>query len=134
MSSPTIARAITTIMGRLKTLKTNIKIKDCVKTESVLRHMIENKTTSLQAVFDFDRTLTRPHKDGIDLGYPSTIPWTNPRTIILSSNLVSIGYVIQAEELSNKYLPIELDIVLSNDEKVPSQVEWYKKQRECHCS
>ena len=95
MSSPTIAKTITAIMGTLKTLKPNIKIKNYVKTESVLRHMIEDKTTSLQAVFDFDGTLTRLHKDGVHLDDS----WTIIQSFSNLPYLLPIEYVKRTEKL-----------------------------------
>ena len=83
-----------------------------------LRKIIEGGLSQLQFIVDFDYTLTRAHKNGT----PVDCSWA------VLENFKKLGedYTAKTNALRAKYHPIELDLTISNEEKIPHMVEWYR--------
>lgn len=94
-----------------------VQIGDPAKVKDKLRRLIEGGLPQLQFIVDFDYTLTRAHKDGV----PVDCSWA----VLESYKKLGEGYTQKTNALRAKYLPIELDLTISNEEKIPQMVEWY---------
>ena len=73
----------------------------------------------LQVIVDFDYTLTRAHKDG----RPVECSWG----VLETYKGLPASYHTRVQAAKDKYLPIELDLTISKEEKVPLMIEWYKE-------
>ncbi len=89
------------------------------RVESLLSKLITSGANRLQYVVDFDQTLTRAHRDGVDVD----CSWG----VLENSPLLPSDYTTRSNALKSKYLPIEHDPHMTTEEKVPHIVEWYKK-------
>jgi len=77
----------------------------------------------LQVIVDFDYTLTRAHKDG----RPVECSWG----VLETYKDLPASYHTRVQAAKDKYLPIELDLTISKEEKVPLMIEWYKEANKC---
>lgn len=104
----------------LKELKNkSVHIRDPEKVEQIIRNIVNGGKDKLQVVADFDRTLTKFHKNGV----------MNPTShnALERSSLLPANYSDEAHKLRGIYYPIEIDHKLTVDEKVPYMVEWWTK-------
>jgi len=85
--------------------------------ESKVAKIVASGHDQLQVVLDFDYTLTRSHKNGT----PVACSWG----VLEDYKDCPKEYIDTTKALKNKYLPIELDPVLTIEEKIPHMVEWY---------
>lgn len=81
--------------------------------------MIEAGKAKLHILADFDRTLTMAFVNGEDT--PSVI------SELRKGDYISKEYAKKAQELADKYHPIEVDSKLSNAEKKKAMHEWWSK-------
>lgn len=95
------------------------RIKDEGRVQSLLKALLDGGYGKLQVIADFDRTLTRTHRNGQDLH----CSWG----VFETSKFVPQTYLEETQALRSKYLPIELDAHMSIEEKTPHIVEWYKE-------
>lgn len=72
--------------------------------------------SKVQLVADFDRTLARTHYQGRDVA--------TSYCVFEQDEKVSGEYQVLAAELKKKYLPIELNHSLTEEEKIPHMVQW----------
>uniref|UniRef100_A0A1B6FFA8 5'-nucleotidase n=1 Tax=Cuerna arida TaxID=1464854 RepID=A0A1B6FFA8_9HEMI len=99
--------------------KPHVHMKDPEEVIEKINSIIQGGSKQLQVVFDFDRTLTKHHENGVithsSYGVLETAP-TFPQNFTESSraNLA-------------KYRPIETDPNISIEEKTPIMVEWWTK-------
>lgn len=95
------------------------RIKDEGRVQSLLKTLLDGGYGNLQVIADFDRTLTRTHRNGQDLH----CSWG----VFETSKFVPQRYLMETQALRSKYLPIELDAHMSIEEKTPHIVEWYNE-------
>jgi len=96
-----------------------IKTKNMKALESKVATIIKDGHDKLQLVVDFDYTLTRAHKNGS----PVACSWG----VLHEYRHCPKEYLDTVKALEDKFVPIELDPVLSIEEKLPHMVEWYSQ-------
>jgi len=94
-----------------------VQVGDPLKLQQKLAKLVEGGFNQLQFIIDFDYTLTRAHKNGV---------------LVDCSWGALENYKRLGEEFNNKtnvlkakYLPIELDLSIPLEKKIPLMVEWY---------
>ncbi|KAK4320562.1 hypothetical protein Pmani_008567 [Petrolisthes manimaculis] len=103
-------------LGLLK--RDHIRIKDLGHVEQVLTSIVTEGYSKLQVIADFDRTLTRV--------------WYNGKKcetcygIMDNSPMMPDFYREEANQLLARYYPIELDPHMTEAEKIPHMMEWYR--------
>ncbi|OQV22383.1 7-methylguanosine phosphate-specific 5'-nucleotidase [Hypsibius exemplaris] len=92
------------------------------KVVALLEKMIADGSECFQVVTDFDATLTRYHREGkrCDSSYG----------ILDSNTLLPQWYRDEADRLRKKYYPIELDPLLTIEEKTPHMKDWWLQAHE----
>ncbi|CAL4061509.1 unnamed protein product [Meganyctiphanes norvegica] len=99
--------------------KKHIQILDPGHVDHLLSTIIAGGFNKMQVIADHDRTLSRAH-------------YNNEKTetchgIMDNSPLMPPYYREEASKLLNKYYPIEVDPIMTEEEKTPHMVEWYGK-------
>ena len=84
-----------------------------------IQSLVKAGPESLQVIVDFDYTLTRSHKDG----EPVECSWG----VLETYRELPPSYHTRVQAAKDKYLPIELDLTISREEKVPLMIEWYRE-------
>lgn len=110
------------VSGKLSTLiqaSKKVQVGDPAKLQEKLKGLVEGGFHELQFIVDFDYTLTRAHKDGT----PTDCSWG----VLENYKKLGPDYLKKTDALRYKYHPIELDLTIPLDEKVPVMVEWYTK-------
>jgi len=104
-------------MSRLLQATKRVQVGDPQMLQQKLQKLVEGGFKELQFIIDFDYTLTRSHKNGV----PVDCSWG------ALENYKKLGesYNKKTNELKAKYLPIELDLTIPQEKKVPLMVEWY---------
>ncbi|KAK3882709.1 hypothetical protein Pcinc_012916 [Petrolisthes cinctipes] len=120
--SPGQAKANTRMYPTLEKLgllkRDHIRMKDLGRVEQVLTSIVAEGYSKLQVIADFDRTLTRV--------------WYNGKKcetcygIMDNSPVMPDFYREEANQLLARYYPIELDPHMTEAEKIPHMMEWYK--------
>ncbi|KAA0203427.1 hypothetical protein HAZT_HAZT006261 [Hyalella azteca] len=108
-------------MGYLE--KNHVRVKDPVKTEELLQRLISGGFPKLQIVADFDYTLTRVHDE---TGKRLHCSWG----VLDNSPLMPEFYRPESKVLLDKYYPVEISPHLTEQEKIPQMVDWYKQVQE----
>lgn len=88
-----------------------------------IRKLVTDGPDKLQVIVDFDYTLTKAHKDGVPVECSWGVLETYPR--------LPDSYHSKVKAAKDKYLPIELDLSISLDKKIPLMIEWYKVANQC---
>ena len=86
-----------------------------------IQNLVKAGPESLQVIVDFDYTLTRSHKDG----QPVECSWG----VLETYRELPSSYHTRVQAAKDKYLPIELDLTISKEEKVPLMIEWYREAK-----
>eukprot|EP00088_Acartia_fossae_P020169 TRINITY_DN21822_c0_g3_i1.p1 TRINITY_DN21822_c0_g3~~TRINITY_DN21822_c0_g3_i1.p1 ORF type:complete len:299 (-),score=49.93 TRINITY_DN21822_c0_g3_i1:541-1437(-) len=94
-----------------------VQVRDQLKVKAKLKDLIDGGFPQLQFIVDFDYTLTRSHKNG----EPVDCSWG----VLENYKELGVDYVQKTNALRAKYHPIELDLSISLEEKIPHMVEWY---------
>jgi HAD superfamily hydrolase (TIGR01544 family) len=94
-----------------------VQVGDPAGLQEKLRKLVEGGSGNLQFIVDFDYTLTRSHKNGT----PVECSWG----VLENYKKLGPDYVKKTNALRSKYHPIELDLTIPLDEKIPHMVEWY---------
>ncbi|XP_023320162.1 7-methylguanosine phosphate-specific 5'-nucleotidase A [Eurytemora carolleeae] len=94
-----------------------VQVGDPAGLQEKIRKMVDGGTSNLQFIVDFDYTLTRSHKNGT----PVDCSWG----VLENYKKLGPDYVKKTNALRSKYHPIELDLSISLEEKIPRMVEWY---------
>ncbi|CAF0855737.1 unnamed protein product [Adineta steineri] len=93
-----------------------------VYVEEIIHSLIKDGRNMLHVVADFDFTLTMYEKNGVRL--PSTFG------VIESSDIIKLpdGSLLRdkSEQLRLKYHPIEIDVHMDVNEKIPYMIEWWR--------
>ncbi len=98
----------------------DVRVRDPARVESILARMVSGSGRSrLQVLADFDRTLTRVHRDGRSL----ECSWG----VVEASPLLARDYVERAAGVKARYLPIEQNPRMSVEEKTPHIEAWYRE-------
>lgn len=103
--------------------KETVFIKDKLRTEGIIKNLVNGSSDRLQVVSDFDMTLTK-FKDRDDSLCDSTY-----RALELSP-LLPEDYRAAVAQLKEFYYAIEIDPVMTIEEKVPHMVDWYTKSHD----
>jgi len=93
------------------------------KVEEKIRKLIQDGPDNLQVIVDFDYTLTRAHKNGVGV----ECSWG----VLENYKELPSSYHAKVTAAKEKYYPIELDMSISKEEKVPFMIEWYKEANRC---
>ena len=100
-----------------------VVIADVDKTQTKINSLIKDGPSNLQFIVDFDNTLTKTHKDGVSLD----CSWG----VLESYRELPSSYHDRVRAAKEKYHPIELDVSISQEEKIPIMIEWYKEANRC---
>lgn len=95
----------------------NCHIRDIAIVRSKIRKLVSGGVNKLQIVTDFDRTLTKCFVDG-QLGHASY-------GVIDDSSYIADSIIQELRTLKEKYFPIEMSTVLTEEEKIPYMIEWW---------
>jgi len=98
--------------------KQHIQIRNPGHVDHLLSNIVGGGFNKLQVIADHDRTLSRAH-------------YKNERIetchgIMDNSPLMPPYYREEANKLFNKYYPIEVDPIMTEEEKIPLMIEWYE--------
>lgn len=99
--------------------KCSVLMKERGKVEETMYNMQQAGPGSLQVISDFDMTLTRFAYKG------KRVPTTH--NILDNRLLIDESCKKKIKKLFNTYYPIEIDVSLSAEEKLPLMVEWWTK-------
>lgn len=88
-----------------------------------IRKLVDGGPEKLQVIVDFDYTLTKAHKDGVPVECSWGVLETYPK--------LPESYHNKVKAAKNKYLPIERDLSISLEKKIPLMIEWYKVANQC---
>ncbi|XP_029778259.1 cytosolic 5'-nucleotidase 3A-like isoform X1 [Suricata suricatta] len=99
--------------------RSSIQIKNLVKVEEIICGLIKGGAAELQIITDFDMTLSRFSYEG------KRCPTCH--YVIDNSKLVTDECWKKLLQLKEKYYAIEIDPVLTMEEKYSYMVEWYTK-------
>jgi len=109
--------------------KDHVKIKDPANVERILKGIVDGGFQSLQVVADYDFTLTRVHDSS---GARCHCSWG----ALDNSPLMPDFYRTETKKLLDKYYPIETCATMTEEEKIPHMVVWYKQVHDlitrCH--
>lgn len=94
-----------------------VKIRDPSRVNQLIAGMVQGGPEQLQLVVDFDYTLTRAHLNG----EPVDCSWG----VMENYKYLPKAYLDQTHALRTKYLKIEQDSAMTNEEKTPYMIEWY---------
>jgi len=98
-------------------------VADVEKVQTKINSLIKEGPSNLQFIVDFDNTLTKTHKDGVSLD----CSWG----VLESYRELPSSYHEKVRAAKEKYHPIELDVSISQEEKIPIMIEWYKEANRC---
>ena len=98
-------------------------VADVEKVQTKINSLIKEGPSNLQFIVDFDNTLTKTHKDGVSLD----CSWG----VLESYSELPSSYHEKVRAAKEKYHPIELDVSISQEEKIPIMIEWYKEANRC---
>jgi len=101
----------------MKNGRVEIDNKECVIKK--LMKIIEDGENNLRFIVDFDYTLTRAHKNGT----PVDCSWG----VFENYHELPQKYHENVKLVKDKYYPIEIDLSISLEEKIPLMIEWYKE-------
>lgn len=114
----------------------HVHIKDKQIVNKILHNLIHGGSQKLQAVFDFDRTITKQHENG--KSYLSSFGKCNNYFFFYYNNLIKFGaglfplcksitqdFIDREESLRNKYFPLEFSPSIPFDEKRKLMEEWW---------
>jgi len=87
--------------------------------EEKLTKIIKDGPENLQFIVDFDYTMSRAHKNGA----PVDCSWG----VFENFDKVPASYHAKVQTLKNKYFPIELDLSIEIEKKIPIMIEWYRE-------
>ena len=111
-------------MNFLKSMRNPcVVVKNSEAVVEKIRKLVEGGPEQLQMIVDFDYTLTRAHKDGASV----ECSWG----VLENYKELPSSYHTQVKAAKDKYHPIELDLSISREEKVPVMIEWYKVANKC---
>ncbi|XP_049497623.1 cytosolic 5'-nucleotidase 3A isoform X3 [Panthera uncia] len=99
--------------------RSSVRIKNPAKVEEIICGLIKGGAAKLQIITDFDMTLSRFSYEG------KRCPTCH--YVIDNSKLVTDECRKKLMQLKEKYYAIEIDPVLTMEEKYPYMVEWYTK-------
>ncbi|CAF1291172.1 unnamed protein product [Rotaria magnacalcarata] len=91
--------------------------------EQTIRSLISDGRKMLHVVADFDYTLTMYEKDGVILPSTFAVIESNDGVKLPDGSLLRV----QADQLRSYYQPIEYDVCMNIDEKIPLMIEWWRK-------
>jgi len=100
-----------------------VVVADVEKAQTKINSLIKDGASNLQFIVDFDNTLTKTHKDGVSLD----CSWG----VLENYRELPSSYHDRVRAAKEKYHPIELDVSISQEEKIPIMIEWYKEANRC---
>lgn len=100
--------------------KSHIVVKDPCHTEQLLSQLSRGGFDKLQVVADFDYTMTRVFDAD---GQRCHCSWG----VLDNSPLMPEFYRTETQKLLAKYYPMEVSATMTEEEKIPHMMEWYKQ-------
>ena len=100
-----------------------VVVADVEKVQAKIDSLIKDGPSNLQFIVDFDNTLTKTQRDGVSLD----CSWG----VLENYSELPTSYHDRVRAAKEKYHPIELDVSISQEEKVPIMIEWYKEANRC---
>ncbi|CAF1114234.1 unnamed protein product [Rotaria sp. Silwood1] len=94
-----------------------------VYVEQTIRSLINDGRKMLHIVADFDFTLTMYEKNGVALPSTFAVIEGDDRVTLPDGSFLRT----QADQLRSKYQPMEHDVSISVEEKLPHMIEWWHK-------
>ena len=113
-----LQRIIMKLLSNPKVVASNAE-----RVEEKLKSLIKDGHSNLQFIVDFDNTLTRTHRDGVGLD----CSWG----VLENYKELPGSYHERVRAAKEKYHPIELDVSISQEEKIPIMIEWYREANRC---
>jgi len=92
------------------------------KVEDKVEKIVKGGPDNLQFVVDFDYTLSRSHK----AGKPVDCSWG----VLENYHQLPSSYHEKVQAIKAKYYPIELDLTVSLEDKIPIMIQWYREANE----
>jgi cytosolic 5'-nucleotidase 3 len=99
--------------------KSEVVIDDLASLEKKIENIAKTGSKSIQVLADFDRTLTTAFVDGKKVA--SII------SVLRDGDYISRDYAKKANEIFNKYHPLEIDLNLSDDERKAAMESWWQE-------
>lgn len=96
-----------------------VEMADRSNVESKLMKILQGGPDQLQFIVDFDYTVTKVHNDG----KPLDCSWG----VLENYKELPSDYHKKVNQVKDKYYPVELDLSLSLEEKIPIMIQWYKE-------
>ena len=93
------------------------------RVQTKIRGLIKDGHANLQFIVDFDNTLTKTHRDGVSLD----CSWG----VLENYKELPSSYHERVRAAKDKYHPIELDVSISQEEKIPIMIQWYQEANRC---
>jgi len=93
------------------------------RVQTKIRALIKDGHANLQFIVDFDNTLTKTHRDGVSLD----CSWG----VLENYKELPSSYHERVRAAKDKYHPIELDVSISQEEKIPIMIQWYQEANRC---
>ena len=93
------------------------------RVQTKIRGLIKDGHANLQFIVDFDNTLTKTHRDGVSLD----CSWG----VLENYKELPSSYHERVRAAKDKYHPIELDVSISLEEKIPIMIQWYQEANRC---
>jgi len=97
----------------------NVEVADQKAAEEKISNIIQGGPSKLQFIVDFDYTLSRAHKEG----KPVDCSWG----VFENYHELPSDYHQKVKSVRDKYYPIEIDVTISLEKKIPLMIEWYKE-------
>ena len=96
----------------------SVVISNMSRVEEKIQGLVRDGAEKLQMIVDFDYTLTKTNVE---------CSWG----VLETYSELPDSYHTRVKAAKEKYLPIELDLSISVEEKIPLMIEWYKEANQC---
>jgi len=87
--------------------------------EEKINKIISDGPENLQFIVDFDYTMSRAHKNGV----PVDCSWG----VFENFDKLPSTYHSKVKTIRDKYYPVEIDLSIKIEDKIPLMVEWYQE-------
>jgi len=96
-----------------------VEVANMSNVQSKLQQIIAGGPEQLQFIVDFDYTLSRAHKEG----KPVDCSWG----VLENFQELPSDYHDKVKSVKDKYYPVEIDLSISLEKKIPIMIQWYKE-------
>ena len=116
-SRPVISIRMEAVLGIMQDKRVEVANRERV--DSKIKKIIDGGPERLQFIVDFDYTLSRAHKGGA----PVDCSWG----VFENYPELPGDYHEKVKKVKDKYYPVEIDVTISLEKKIPIMIEWYKE-------